>query len=252
MLYHNYHTHTPRCRHAFGDEREFIETAIASGFKTLGFSDHAPYPFPDSDFYSAHRMRPDELFAYAEKIRALAKEYEKDIRVLCGFELEYYPKYHAQEMAFLKQIQPDYCIMGQHFTRNEIDGYYVYGNADYDLEDYVTQTLEGLATGDFLYLAHPDLAGASFPAEIAKRAHRRLCEGAKKLGIPLEINLYGIRDHRTYPSKAFFEIAAEVGNDIVIGTDSHTTNSLSDLSSLEIAEKMVEELGLRLRTDPLL
>ena len=43
----NYHTHTWRCRHADGTEREYVERAIEGGLKILGFSDHSPYPFPD-------------------------------------------------------------------------------------------------------------------------------------------------------------------------------------------------------------
>ena len=43
----NYHTHTYRCGHAVGEDREYVETAIARGLKTLGFSEHIPMPFPD-------------------------------------------------------------------------------------------------------------------------------------------------------------------------------------------------------------
>ena len=40
----NYHTHTYRCRHAYGSEREYIEAAIRMGIAELGFSDHVPCP----------------------------------------------------------------------------------------------------------------------------------------------------------------------------------------------------------------
>ena len=103
MLF-NYHTHTARCNHASGTDREYVEQAILNGMQTLGFSDHAPYVFPDGKYPSEHRMRTDELFEYTESVRSLAKEYEKDIRILCGFELEYYPDYHAEEMEFLSQV----------------------------------------------------------------------------------------------------------------------------------------------------
>lgn len=33
----NYHTHTWRCRHADGTEREYVERAIEGGLKILGF-----------------------------------------------------------------------------------------------------------------------------------------------------------------------------------------------------------------------
>ena len=111
MLY-NYHTHTARCKHADGTDREYVEAAIQAGIKELGFSDHAPYLFPNTDYYSSFRMKTDELFDYAESVRTLQKEYAKDIRILLGFELEYYPKFHADEMKFLSQVSPDYCILG--------------------------------------------------------------------------------------------------------------------------------------------
>ena len=99
-MLHNYHTHTTRCNHANNSEREYIEIAIQKGMKTLGFSDHAPYLFPFKDYYSSFRMRVDELEEYADTIRSLAKEYEKDIRILCGFELEYYPDYHKEKRLY--------------------------------------------------------------------------------------------------------------------------------------------------------
>ena len=97
-MLHNYHTHTKRCHHAHGEDREYVEKAISAGMKTLGFSDHAPYLFPDKNYYSTFRMATDELFSYAESVRALKKEYETDIRILCGFELEYYPDFQKEEM----------------------------------------------------------------------------------------------------------------------------------------------------------
>ena len=43
----NYHTHTYRCGHAVGEDREYVEKAIERGLQVLGFSDHVPMPFPD-------------------------------------------------------------------------------------------------------------------------------------------------------------------------------------------------------------
>ena len=48
-MFANYHTHTARCNHASGTEREYVEAAIKSGLKILGFADHTPYPFPVPD-----------------------------------------------------------------------------------------------------------------------------------------------------------------------------------------------------------
>ena len=43
----NYHTHTYRCGHAVGEDRQYVETAIRRGLQVLGFSEHVPMPFPD-------------------------------------------------------------------------------------------------------------------------------------------------------------------------------------------------------------
>ncbi len=249
----NYHTHTKRCNHAVGNEREYVEHAVKNGLKILGISDHAPYLFPNTDYYSYYRMKVDELFDYAETVRALQKEYEKDIRILLGFELEYYPDFHEREMQFLRQVSPDYLILGQHLLNNELDQVITTRlKTDEALSSYVTQTLEGLKTGDFLYLAHPDLPGYTFSNEAIEREYLRLCEGAKALGIPLEINLLGLRAHRPYPNKRFFEIAARVGNEIVIGSDAHEPQHVVDPLSEALAKDMVASLGLNLLEKPLL
>lgn len=250
-MFFNYHTHTKRCNHAVGNEREYVESAIKNGLKILGISDHAPYLFPNTDYYSYFRMQVDELHEYAETVRSLAKEYEKDIRILLGFELEYYPDLHEREMAFLRQVKPDYLILGQHLLNNELDGVISSRlKTDEALAAYVTQTLQGLATGDFLYLAHPDLPGYRFSEKAIQKEYRRLCEGAKRMNIPLEVNLLGIRSKRQYPDKRFFEIAAEVGNDIIIGSDAHDPKDVADPVSEKLALDMVTSLGLKLIKTP--
>ncbi len=251
MLF-NYHTHTKRCHHATGEDREYVEAAIAAGVKTLGFSDHAPYIFPNG-FRSGHRIEPEELFTYAESVRALAKEYEKDVRILCGFELEYYPAHHKEAMAFLRQINPDYLILGQHSLNNEYDGFYVHNHPQEEVvATYVAQTIEGLATGDFAYLAHPDLVGWVENSELAKREYRRLCEYAKEKNIPLEINLLGVRGNRCYPARPFWKLAGEVGASVVIGVDAHEPQAFLQKDAEEKALRLVKELGLKLIEEPFL
>ena len=251
MLF-NYHTHTKRCNHAEGEDREYVEKAIEGGMKTLGFSDHAPYLFPSTEYYSTFRMQTDELFSYVESIRALAKEYASDIHILCGFELEYYPDFHKEEMAFLKQVQPDYILMGQHFIGNELLPARLSKHEDGFLSSYVTQVLAGLATGDFLYLAHPDLAGFQFSEECIKTQYRRLCEGAKRMGIPLEINCLGIRTKRHYPDARLFKIASEVGNEVIIGSDAHAPIDVCDVASEKTAKEMAAACGLKVIDKPII
>jgi len=56
----NIHTHTARCHHAKGTERDYVEAAIDRGLAVLGFADHGPQIFPDG-YVSGIRMLPEEL-----------------------------------------------------------------------------------------------------------------------------------------------------------------------------------------------
>ena len=66
----NYHTHTYRCRHAgqWGDE-EYVQAALASGYRVLGFSDHTPWPYRSGFLNPGVRMPLPELPEYLASIR---------------------------------------------------------------------------------------------------------------------------------------------------------------------------------------
>ena len=88
----NYHTHTPRCNHAEGEEWQYVERALEAGFVELGFSDHTPYFFDKPGYYSSFRMRPEQLEDYVSTILSLREEYRERILLYLGLEAEYYPK----------------------------------------------------------------------------------------------------------------------------------------------------------------
>ena len=41
----NYHTHTYRCNHATGEDKQYVESAINNGYDLLGFTDHVMLPY---------------------------------------------------------------------------------------------------------------------------------------------------------------------------------------------------------------
>lgn len=237
-MYANYHTHTKRCNHATGEMCEYVEEAIKSGKKILGFSDHSPYIF-DGGYYSTFRMTPQETEQYVKDIDKLREEYKNDIKIYTGFELEYYPTFFEGTIKFLKQFDYDYLILGQHALNDEYNGAYTYNamtTAD-DLILYVKQTIEAMETGEFLYLAHPDVIYFHEDLVLYKQEMEKLCIRAKELSIPLEINLLGMSDNRLYPFDAFWEIAKKVGNDVVLGCDAHSPKALNNK---EVEKKAVE------------
>ncbi len=241
----NFHTHTTRCRHASGSDRAYVEQAIESGLKVLGFSDHSPYFF-EGDYYSTFRMRPEEAEGYVDSILAMRREYQDDIDIRLGFETEYYPRFFEKLIRFYEQYPVDYIILGQHCLGNEVEGDYSgaphYGNDSF--MQYVNQVIEAMETGCFTYVAHPELFNFFGEQQYFEEAAHKLCDRAAQLSIPLEINLLGMRDGRNYPRRDFFEIAAQHGCDVIIGCDAHSPDMVCDRGSEKIALKWCEELKL--------
>jgi len=249
----NLHAHTFRCNHASGTEREYIENAIAAGMKIYGFADHAPYPFPEG-YYSGFRMRPELQEDYVNTLLALREEYKGQIEIKIGYEAEYYPKFFRDFLAMATAYPIDYLIMGQHFLENEMEGKYAGITTEDEgyLAEYVDQVIEGIGTGVFTYVAHPDLVNYVGPRDLFDKHYARLIEAARGAGIPLEINLLGIRDHRAYPHDRFFELCGELGAQVCVGCDAHQAEVAVDEASNRIAMGMAEKYGLRVNACPAL
>lgn len=244
-MFYNLHTHTIRCNHAAGTDREYVENAIKAGIDVLGFSDHCPQFFPCTDYYSNFRMRPQLAEDYVTSIKSLAEEYKNDIKILVGFETEYYPKTFDKLMEFIQPLDLDYLIMGQHFIGNEFDkdSYYTaYRQESGDfLIKYVNQVIEGIEKGVFTYIAHPDIVNYKGEGSLYVKEMTKLCKYAKKLKIPLEFNMLGYISGKCYPNPIFWNIAKDSGNQVVIGFDAHTPLALN---RMDIYKKCLQELKI--------
>jgi len=248
----NYHTHTVRCHHAVGTEREYIEQAIARGVQTLGFSDHSPQVF--DNFVSPVRMLPEELEGYVNTLRALQKEYAGQIEILIGLEAEYYPRYFGRFMELIRPFHLDYLILGQHFLPNEDEKLPPCPFPTEDesrLEEYVKQTIEGLETGVFSCFAHPDIFHYTGDPKIYRKWYEKLCVRAKELDIPLEMNMLGYVTNRHYPTEAFFGIAREVGNEVILGCDAHAPERVADPEEIRNCTQFLDKCGITKRIERL-
>ncbi len=246
----NFHTHTTRCNHAFGTEREYVERAIESGLKILGFSDHTPYIFPKG-YYSNFRMRPNEIDSYVDTVLDLKREYARDIEIRLGLEVEYYPAYFDRLLEFLEPYPIEYMLLGQHFVGNEIGMHYCGAETDDPeiLKQYCRQSIEGLKTGKFFYFAHPDLIYFTGDEKLYRSEMRKMCEEIKELDIPIEVNLLGIAGKRNYPKESFWQIAGKVGNRVVIGADAHDPARVYQEKEIRAAELLIKAYGLKYEPD---
>lgn len=245
----NYHTHTYRCGHAIGDDEQYVKAAIAAGYTTLGFSDHAPYP---GVHHPSERMDMDEYPIYLKSIRALKEKYKSLIEIRIGVEIEYFEELNDYYDELRKTT--DYLLLGQHNKIPDAYGYDVYCD-DEDVMEYA-HAIEKALDGKFAdLLAHPDyfMLGRRTWNTACSRASHIICEAANRNDIAIEMNLNGIRYGKIdydgekrypYPYREFWKIASEHGCKVVYGVDAHQPLTLLDKGRIAVVGEVLEDIPL--------
>lgn len=249
----NYHTHTTRCQHATGSDEEFVLSAIKGGFQVLGFSDHTPWKYR-TNYVSNIRMLPDELPGYVESLRALREKYRDQIDIKIGLECEYFPEYISWLKEQVKEYKLDYLIFGNHFYHtDEKFPYFGRNTNNHDMLDlYEESAIEGMESGLFCSLAHPDLFMLSYPEwdHHCTTISRHICRAAARLNIPLEYNIsyasYNeMHGTESFPHPKFWHIAAAEGCTAIIGVDAHVSKYLEEQKYYNRAIEELKELKIK-------
>ncbi len=255
MIKKNYHTHCSYCGHAKGDVEDYVKEAIDKGFEVLGMSDHIPYP--ENDW--GDRMDYSFKDEYLGKVRECREKYKDKIDVKIAFEAEYVPKYRDYYEELKEKENLDYLILGQHFFFMD-DGSLVNCFATVtDTEQYIRYAeacVEGMNTGIYAYLAHPDLIFRNrlAPDKNTEKAIDIILDAAVNNDYILEINANGFRrgirefpegKRYPYPVDTFWDRVKGTNLRAIIGSDCHDPSFLAD-EYVEIAERFALEKGLRL------
>lgn len=251
---YNFHTHTFLCNHAEGTMEEYIRRAIDGGIKHMGFSEHIPFAFPDG-CESWYRLQIEKTEIYFSEINALREKYKDMIDIKIGFEMEYYPMYFNEMLCNAKKFGAEYLILGQHFINQTADGHdglhtSKENKCDKDLSEYVNCVVNGIKSGVFSYVAHPDMFNYLGDINLYNKEMKKICVASREYNIPLEINFLGIRESRLYPNKKFWKIAGEEKCPVTFGFDAHNTESACDKKSLETAKTIVKEYKLNYIGEP--
>ena len=251
----NYHTHTMRCKHAYGTDEEYVLAAIQAGFDVLGFSDHAPWPY-QTGYVSGTRMFCEQLPEYIASVRELRDRYADRLTIHVGLESEYYPRYH-DHLLRMRDDGVEYFILGQHFADSDEENPYVgmECRTDDGVRRYAEAVVRAVRTGFYRYIAHPDLFmrgrdDRDFNAACME-ASDMICQAAKEQGMPLEYNLLGLVDRlagdtQGYPCPPFWEYIRKWDNQVILGVDAHGPWNLSDQVVWERGGRDVRDKGYQL------
>ena len=250
----NYHTHTYRSGHSeYASDEDILQVAKSAGISMLGFSEHIPNPnliLPDED----HRMLLSEVDGYIASINKM-KQDNPDMTILVGFEAEFDP----MKESFLGEMRDkvDYMILGQHFVTRGLQNVPSKNNPNYPIE-YANMVSKAIESGIFDIVAHPDHF-MEFRDTIVSEEDRKLfdensviasqiiCEKARDMGIPIEINLSPALNNKilsdgnlTYPHPTFWQVAQEIdGLQVLKGVDAH---DLSAFKNVPQAEHLINDI----------
>ena len=281
----NLHTHSK-----FSDGKntaeEHILAAIEKGFTVLGFSEHSIHPL-DPAFYSPFdsnwHMLPQTFNDYVSTINALKQKYADRIKILLGFEADYFssPKFGlaVPDKTAYADFAPDFIIGSVHFI-NKPEGFFSvdnkpeevlkglkksYSDANGNINgkaavcDYFEAEREMLKLGKFEIIGHPDLirlrnGALNFFDENESWYKKQIKLTAKAIaaaGVIAEINTGAIARglmNDVYPSEQFLEYLYQEGVPVCINADAHKFELLD--ASFDYAAEKAKRAGYKELTYP--
>ena len=224
----DYHMHTPLCRHASGEPEEYVQHALALGFKEIGFSDHAPMPQDDFDNW---RMNADKLDAYADKVRKVQKDFPQ-LTIRLALEVDYLPGYEDWIRDLAARQPWDYFIGSVHYVSDHwaIDdpqklSEWKNRDAGEVWTVYFERLTKAAETGFFEIIGHADLPKkfGHRPPRDCTPLYQRFLDAAKKHHCAIELNTAGLRKdcREIYPSREILQLAFQEKIPITFGSDAH-------------------------------
>ncbi len=251
MLEGSYHNHPGYCDGS-GTVEAYIETAREAGLAAVGFSSHAPVPFPCDWTMTVERFQQ-----YLTDVRAARERWLGRFPVWLGVELDYLePALVPEGMAFQRAVVLssglDYAVVSLHFMGRDPEGQL--WAVDESAEAFARQ-LEDVYRGDVRQLIEEYYGLLARLADWAARldlpvvighldkvkqwnvgeryfddsaawyqaAVERALLAISRAGLPIELNTSGLRRPigAPYPGEWILRRCRELGIPVLIGADAH-------------------------------
>lgn len=242
----NYHCHGEFCdgRDSLAD---MAKTAHHHGFTQLGFSAHAPLPFP-----TTWNIRRERVADYTAEVGRLKAEYSGRMEILLGYELDWIKGVSGPGLGW-DQLERDFALASVHFVRAP-DGFLFTvdeGEAEFFpkvaehyqgrsldvVRDYWQAYQEMVQVDGYQILGHLDLIKKNnrdsrlFDPEAKEHRHGALAtvEAIAARGKIVEVNTGGMargKIHETYPSPWILAKMHTYRIPVTLNSDAHQTANL--------------------------
>ena len=244
----NIHTHTTYCDGS-EDPVEYIHEAIELGWKYIGFSAHAPLPFP-----TKWAIKESQIGQYVREIKTLEKHFKATIEPIIGWEIDYLHGKGLHALKFKEISDAEYLICSIHYlpillldgkvieyvqidgTIDEFHRIYTYYNQNLkeilDLYLLNFEQMLNISISPKRIIGHIDkivINAENYPEfkNLKAAFYQSLFDILLKQNIEsfiLEINtrgLYKMNRHNAYPAFEFIHLIKDAHFKIMINSDAH-------------------------------
>ena len=206
------------------NDEEYIKLALKKGFTGIWFTDHAP--FPKNPFIC--RMDYEELNEYLSTLQELKKKYQGIIDVHIGLETEYLPSFKSYYEELLANSKLEMLLLGEHLS--EKPGGIAFGELYDDTPHMVEGLIQGIESGMFRFVAHPDRVFRSCPKFEEKEAKFK----SEIIKVGLENNIVFEKNRRSLElaPKSYYFFWENVNIPNIYGADAHTIKNVLEYANI--------------------
>ncbi len=256
----NYHIHSDFCD-GHASMEEFVKRAIESGMSAIAFSSHSPVPYRTNWNLPEHKLED-----YLKEIGRLKVQYRSSIDIFASLEVDYIEGIQGPGDEKYKNLGLDFIMGSIHFLGNYEDGKpwqidcpvpefldgfrEIYGSdAKLLVHTYFETTREMIMNSTPDILAHMDRVKMHNIVEPVfdesenwyRDELRHTLEVIKENNVIVEINTKAVlRNGMIYPGKEYFKWIRELDIPIVMNSDSHRPELLTDWFKV-VAEMLIAE-----------
>lgn len=236
----NYHTHTLFCDGRC-QMRDHIRFALDRGFNSLGFSSHAPLPFP-----TAWTMEWDRMDDYLAEFHRMRRLYRSRIELYIGLEIDYLNENHHPASPCFARLPLDYRIGSVHLLydpmgrlvdsdlpapkfKRMIETHFE-GDVAEAVRCYYARSMAMLRHGGFDIVGHADKIhyNATYmrPSIMDEPWYdvlvRTYFEAIARQGFQMEVNTKAYEELGVfYPDVRYFSFLHDLGIRVQVNTDAH-------------------------------
>ena len=238
------HSHTPLCKHAFGEPTDYAAVAHQRGLRGLIVTCHNPMP----DGFSADvRMSESEFDKYLDLVAKTRDEWVDRVDVRLGIEADYFEGYEGYLEKQLASADFHFVLGSVHPQIREFREKYWDDDGVEVQRTYFRLLAQSAETGLFDSLAHPDLiknfTAKDWDPQTILDGIRPALDRIAATGVAMELNTSGVMKtiSEMNPFPAMLVEMQIRGIPITLGADAHVPERVSD--GYEFAMRLLKKSG---------